>query len=175
MDITNLTSDLVLAAAHRLIYFNGSTTTKDVKEEVRLRHPEVWITQNIVSDLMLVFEGMNFFTFTDNGTYRTYYLNVEYYLEQREVDNSPEEVYVSKKEALDIINTLNVDDLIKATFIKKNKVKRFLNGKVHTPNKGDGFLLVYDLDLLPGDNIRNIDLRRIIEFNIKNTKYIVTK
>jgi hypothetical protein len=175
-DITDLASDLVLSIAHRLIYFNGQTTTKEIKEEIRIRHPQVWITQNIVSDLMLIFEGMNMFTFTDNGTYRTYYLNIEYYHEQiqNEEDDTPEEISVSKKEALDIINTLQAGDFIRATFTKKDKTKRVLNGQVHTPNKGDGFLLVFDLDLVE-ENIRNIDLRRLISFSIGQTDYIITK
>ena len=174
-DITNLASDLVLAVAHRLIFFYGSTTTLDIKKEIRLRHPEVWITQNIVSDLMLIFEGLNFFTFTDNGNYRTYYLNTEHYIEQKkEEEELPEEINVNKKEALDIINSLKTDDAIIATFTKKDNNIRVINGQVYSPNKGDGYLLVYDLDLTD-NNIRTIDIRRIISFTINNKTYNIIK
>ena len=173
-DITELNSDLVLAAAMRLIHANGKTTTLEVKEEARLRHPGVVFTQNIVSDVMAVLEGLNFFEYTDNGKYRTYTLNVAYLLDDKEPEEK--EVILSRFDALSVINGLEKDDEVTITFTKKNGNERTIVGIVHTPNLGLGTLLVYDTekpDGPNGTNIRSVDLRKLISFSIDNLLYKV--
>jgi len=55
---------------------NNSVTTLEIKTELRTQYPEMYWSQNYVSDLMAAGVGGDepMFTFTDNGTYRTYSL-----------------------------------------------------------------------------------------------------
>lgn len=181
MEISGFISDLVLASAFRLIFFNGTTTTKEVKEEVRLRHPGLAITQEMVSNLMVSFEEVNHFVFEDNGTYRTYSLNIFHFTEDNSVtdddDDDLTEVEVTKIEAISLVNELREDDYFEVSFIKKDDSLRDMNCIVKQPNVGLGYLLVYEVnykdDFYDDTNIKRIDLRRLVSFTIDNVFYKV--
>lgn len=181
---TEFYNDLVLAAAIRLIKENGFTTTLDIKNELRVRHACIdmgntsirpIITQDIVSNAMSFLADNSYFSYTDNGTYRTYYLNVDEFSEKEKEVTS---INVSQNDALEVINNLIKDQDIVITFIKQDDSIRTIKGTVFTPNKGLGTMLVYDMDLPDGSrgsNIRTVDLRRLISFELEGVTYIVDK
>lgn len=182
---TEFYNDLVLATAVRLIKEYGSTTTLDIKNELRSRHTTIDVgpitfrpnfTQNIVSDAMMILEGLNFFTYTDNGTYRTYKLNVPDFVEEEE--DKKEEVYISEVDCINLLNNLKKNKDITITFSKRDNSIRTIVGTVYTPNIGLGTMLVYDMELpdgLEGSNIRIVDLRRLISFELGGITYILDK
>jgi hypothetical protein len=64
--------DAVLAVAKRLAKGNNTVTTLEIKTELRRDYPYYFWTQQVVSDFMSQFAGDGIFTYTDNGTFRTY-------------------------------------------------------------------------------------------------------
>lgn len=172
MDITHINSDLVLASALRLLFANGTTTTLEVKNEIRKRHPNEYITQNIVSDVMIVLHSLGYFTYLDNGTYRIYSLNVDAFAEVNNKSLTIKDINITKFDAYTLINNLVSGDKITATFKKKDNKIRTLKGVVETPNLGAGYILVRDLDL-KDNNIRTIDIRRLISFIIDDINYTI--
>ena len=154
---TDFYNDLVLATAVRLIKDKGYTTTLDIKNELRDRHATIDVgpitfrpnfTQNIVSDAMAILADNSYFSYDDNGIFRTYYLNTTEFAEQK--DDEVTSVNVSQYEALEAINELEKGDEITITFTKLDDTIRTIVGVVHTPNYGLGKLLVDDIEL-PND------------------------
>jgi hypothetical protein len=182
---TDFYNDLVLATAVRLIKENGYTTTLEIKNELRDRHATIDVgpitfrpnfTQNIVSDAMIVLADNSFFSWNDNGTYRSYYLNTVEFGEQE--DDVSSSVNVSQYKALETINDLEKGDEITITFTKHDGAIRTIVGTVYSPNIGFGHMLVYDIELPDGNdgsNIRTVDLRKLISFEFEGTTYIVNK
>jgi hypothetical protein len=182
---TEFYNDLVLAAAVRLIKENGSTTTLDIKNYLRLRHAVISndyitfksnFTQNIVSDAMMILADNSFFSYEDNGTYRTYYLNTVEFAEKEEDDNQV--VYLNVWDSIKLISELKKNEDITATFTKHDGTLRTIMGTVYTPNNGLGLMLVYDMELpdgVDGSNIRTVELRKLISFVIEDVTYIVDK
>ena len=178
---TEFYNDLVLATAVRLIKEYGSTTTLDIKNELRSRHTTIDVgpitfrpnfTQNIVSDAMMILEGLNFFTYTDNGTYRTYKLNVPDFVDEEK------EVFINAIDCINLLNNLKKNEDITITFTKQDGDIRTIVGTVYTPNIGLGTMLVYDMELpdgAEGSNIRTVDLRRLISFELDGITYILNK
>jgi len=184
--LTEFYNDLVLATAIRLIKEKGSTTTLDIKNELRTRHATIdfgnidvrpIITQDIVSDSMEFLADNSYFSYTDNGTYRTYYLNTVEFNDNDDIKTT--NTNVSLADALEIINDLKKDDNITITFIKKDGNIRTINGTVYSPNTlGLGSILVYDNeepDGKNGSNIRTVDLRKLVSFEFDNFLYTVVK
>lgn len=64
--------DAVLAVAKKLAKGNNTVTTLEIKTELRRDYPYYFWTQQVVSDYMSQFAGDGIFTYTDNGTFRTY-------------------------------------------------------------------------------------------------------
>lgn len=63
-------------AALAMIHLKGSATTLEIKEQLRITHPDKKWNQTDVSLVMLDFEkSSSDLTSTDNGQYKTYYLN----------------------------------------------------------------------------------------------------
>lgn len=183
--LTEFYNDLVLASAVRLIKEKGSTTTLDVKNELRVRHACIdmgntsirpIITQDIVSDSMAFLADNSYFNYTDNGTYRTYFLNTVEFAEKEEDDNQV--VYLNVWDSIKLISKLKKNEDITATFIKHDGTFRTIVGTVYTPNNGLGLMLVYDMELpdgVDGSNIRTVELRKLISFVIEDITYIVDK
>ena len=65
-----LTKKIVQDVGTHLIESNGSTTTLDVKQE--LRNQGYWAVQHEISTFMSQLADDGVFKYTDNGTYRTY-------------------------------------------------------------------------------------------------------
>ena len=182
---TDFYNDLVLATAVRLIKDKGYTTTLDIKNELRDRHATIDVgpitfrpnfTQNIVSDAMAILADNSYFSYDDNGIFRTYYLNTTEFAEQK--DDEVTSVNVSQYEALEAINELEKGDEITITFTKLDDTIRTIVGVVHTPNYGLGKLLVDDIELSNNaneSNIRTVDLRRLISFELEGKTYIIDK
>jgi hypothetical protein len=183
--LTEFYNDLVLASAVRLIKEKGSTTTLDVKNELRVRHACIdmgntsirpIITQDIVSDSMAFLADNSYFNYTDNGTYRTYYLNTVEFAEKEEDDNQV--VHLNVWDSIKLISELKKNEDITATFTKHDGTLRTIVGTVYTPNNGLGLMLVYDMELpdgVDGSNIRTVELRKLISFVIEDVTYIVDK
>lgn len=66
--------DAVLTVAKQLAKANNTVTTLEIKTELRRDYPYYFWTQQAVSDYMSQLAGDGIFTYTDNGTYRTYSL-----------------------------------------------------------------------------------------------------
>lgn len=66
--------DAVLKVAKDLAKANNTVTTLEIKNELRRDYPYYFWTQDVVSKYMADFAGDGTFTYTDNGTYRTYSL-----------------------------------------------------------------------------------------------------
>jgi hypothetical protein len=64
--------DAVIAVAKRLCKANNTVTTLEIKVELRRDYPYYFWTQQAVSDYMSQLAGDGIFTYTDNGTFRTY-------------------------------------------------------------------------------------------------------
>lgn len=66
---------------NKLLERDNSVTTLDLKNEFRSNYKGLYIDQKIVSDYLNDTYNKYNLSFTDNGTYRTYYLNndSEYY------------------------------------------------------------------------------------------------
>lgn len=179
-------NDLVLATALRLIVLNGCTTTLDIKNELRDRHSLIDLgfatftpsfTQDQVSDSMNWLANNNYFIYTHHGVYRTYYLNLALFNKEEQeeelITNGIEKVSLS--DALDIINDMVIGKQLVITFIKKDKSERTINAEIYSPNKGDGYIKVIDRDIEDVNNIRTIDLRRILSFEYDFINYIIDK
>lgn len=185
-DLTEFYNDLVLAAAVRLIKENGSTTTLDIKNELRVRHASIdmgntsirpIITQDIVSDSMAFLADNSYFSYDDNGTFRTYYLNLVEFAEQDKFEEG-QVVYFNVWNSIKLISELKKNEDITATFTKHDGSLRTITGTVYTPNNGLGIMLVYDMSLpdgIEGSNIRTVELRKLISFVIEGVTYIVDK
>lgn len=63
---------LVLAAAQKLLGANNTVTTLEIKTELRKTHSQFYWTQDVVSKCMDDFSSQGAFSYTDNGTFRTY-------------------------------------------------------------------------------------------------------
>jgi hypothetical protein len=75
MATTNTTSTvkaLVLGCAQSLMRANNTCTTLEIKLELRKTQPAYYWTQQIVSNIMDEFATAKVFTYSDNGTFRTY-------------------------------------------------------------------------------------------------------
>lgn len=68
-----INEQLIKETAMSLIQKCGSTTTLDIKKE--LRKQKYWATQRDISQIMMKFANDGIFSFTDNGMYRTYILD----------------------------------------------------------------------------------------------------
>ena len=68
-----LTKKIVQDVGTHLIESNGSTTTLDVKQE--LRNQGYWAVQHEISTFMSQLADDGVFEYTDNGTYRIYQLS----------------------------------------------------------------------------------------------------
>lgn len=66
--------DAVLTVAKQLAKANNTVTTLEIKLELRRDYPYYYWTQQVVSNYMDQLAGDGIFTYTDNGTYRTYSL-----------------------------------------------------------------------------------------------------
>ena len=64
----------VLATAKEMLKANNSVTTLEIKVQLRRDYPYYYWDQATVSTYMLQFSGDGTFDYTDNGTYRTYFL-----------------------------------------------------------------------------------------------------
>lgn len=63
-----------LLVAKQLAKANNTVTTLEVKQELRRDYPYYFWTQDTVSSYMSQFAGDGIFTYSDNGTFRTYSL-----------------------------------------------------------------------------------------------------
>jgi hypothetical protein len=66
--------DAVLTVAKQLAKANNTVTTLEIKTELRRDYPYYFWTQSVVSSYMDQLAGDGIFSYTDNGTYRTYSL-----------------------------------------------------------------------------------------------------
>lgn len=66
--------DAVLTVATALAKANNTVTTLEIKTELRRDYPYYFWTQDVVSKYMDQLAGDGVFTYTDNGTFRTYSL-----------------------------------------------------------------------------------------------------
>lgn len=66
--------DAVLKVARDLAKANNTVTTLEIKTELRRDYPYYYWDQSTVSNYMAQLAGDGLFTYTDNGTYRTYSL-----------------------------------------------------------------------------------------------------
>ena len=66
--------DAVSTVAKSLLKANNTVTTLEIKAELRRDYPYYFWTQQVVSDYMSQLAGDGVFDYTDNGTYRTYFL-----------------------------------------------------------------------------------------------------
>ena len=66
--------DAVLTVAKQLAKANNTVTTLEIKTELRRDYPYYYWSQASVSDYMSQLAGDGVFTYTDNGTFRTYSL-----------------------------------------------------------------------------------------------------
>ena len=66
--------DAVLGTAKDLLRANNTVTTLEIKGQLRKDYPYYYWDQSTVSKYMNGFAGDGIFSYTDNGTYRTYSL-----------------------------------------------------------------------------------------------------
>ncbi len=179
----------VLRVAKELAVANNTFTTLEIKTKLIKEVPEVKWTQAFISDTMLEYEQEGKFTFTDNGTYRTYSLVK---LLTKTVKSGPAlRVSVSKPKAVSAtkkgftkIKRLKAQEMIlnsKKTFItvefiNKEGELRKLNGQCtgKSPNGVNYLLFTEASKLKSGVNaMRNVNINTLLTFSMKGTKYAV--
>lgn len=179
----------VLRVAKELAVANNTFTTLEIKTKLIKEVPEVKWTQAFISDTMLEYEQEGKFTFTDNGTYRTYSLVK---LLTKTIKSGPAlRVSVSKPKAVSAtkkgftkIKRLKAQDMIlnsKKTFItvefiNKEGELRKLNGQCtgKSPNGINYLLFTEASKLKSGVNaMRNVNINTLLTFSMKGTKYAV--
>ena len=125
---------------------------------------------------MIILADNSYFSYSDNGTFRTYYLNTDEFDEQE--DDEVTTISLNVWDSIKLISELKKNEDITATFIKQDGSPRTITGTVYTPNNGLGIMLVYDMELpdgSDGSNIRTVELRKLISFVIEGVTYIVDK
>lgn len=165
----------------RRMLVQGSTTTLDVKKQLRNDFPKYkWNQDNVSEALMEIESNDSNLTFTDNGVYREYTV-VGYN------SNGPIKVSkttsnttvsrgirdggkISKTDAVTKIKS-SKGRFFTVTFIKKDKSERTLNGNVRLDNfmNNQGYINVRESN----GNIRQINPRTITALTIAGSQYNV--
>lgn len=157
---------LALETVKALLKKNGSTTTLEVKDTLREVFPDYKWYQNEISEFMdELFENQTILdlTYSDNGTYRTYYVE-PIIVKPKTTDK------VSKSKAVELIKNSG-GTFFTAVFIKKNGDERVINGQIKKDNFMDdmGYIRVRESN----GKKRRINPRTLLSVSIKGTKYIV--
>lgn len=189
MSIKTVMQSEVLRVAKELAVANNRFTTLELKKELIKQVPEVRWTQQYVSDTMIGFEKDGKFTFTDNGTFRTYSLvkslttTVKASPSITVSVSTPKAVSAAKKGLTKIKRTKALDMMkeshkafITVEFIKQDGTLRKLNGQFAgmSPNGGNLVLFHEASKLKSGVNpIRNVNLDTLQTLSMKGTKYAV--
>jgi len=145
------------------------TTTLDIKNECRKRHPRDKFYQSDVSEIMeqIVMNKIPNLTFRDNGQYREYYIDNSVSSQSSTTQNNV--ITTSKKSMVELLRK-NVGKFFGITFIKKDGSQRTLNGHMSDKN------FINDLGYLnivtnKGD-YKQVDPRKILEITINGNKYV---
>lgn len=139
-----------------LITKNGSTTTLDIKTELRKLYPlEMWV-QKVVSEVLDQYQDDVGLECLDNGTYRTYSFSIN---------------KVSRKKILKYINDL-VTLPITLSWITKSGETRTYEGTINSDDymTPTGYIL-----FITEKGIKSVDTRTLQALKYKNITYTVKK
>lgn len=180
---------LVLSCAQKLLSPNNTVTTLEIKTELRKTYPQYYWTQDVVSKIMNDFSTNKVFTYTDNGTYRTYSnptrktrntVKAVSKPAPKKAATAPSKNYsstITKSQALKMMMN-NKGHFFTATFIKADNTSRTMNCQYLAGQVPDNkSVKVREACLMKsGDNaIRQITLDRLKELKIAGSTYKVRK
>lgn len=182
---------LVLACAQTLLSPNNTVTTLEIKTELRKTQPQYYWTQDVVSKIMDEFSQNKVFTYTDNGTFRTYSdpsrsmpapkkarASRKTAVTKTAKNSSPKQKYAStitRAQALKMMAN-NKGHFFTATFVKTDGTTRVMNCQYlagQTPDKTS--VKVRESCLLKAGDaaIRQITLDRLKELKIAGSTHKV--
>lgn len=185
---------LVLACAQTLLSPNNTVTTLEIKTQLRKTQPAYHWTQAVVSAIMDDFSANKVFTYTDNGTYRTYSdpsrvsmtksprvrASKKTTVTKKAVNASPKQKYTStitRAQALKMMAN-NKGHFFTATFVKTDGTTRVMNCQYLSGQVLDKTSVkVRESSLLKqGDAaIRQITLDRLKSLKIAGNTYGIKK
>lgn len=138
----NTFKQAVLDAATKLLKANNTVTTLEIKTELRTTQPDLYSTQEKVSETMDEYAIEGKFEYTDNGTYRTYSYPVPATVgnTKQAIANTVTTSRISRRKALDIIRNNHKGHFFTVEFTKKGK-------------KGTGDLRTMNCQYLSGQQV----------------------
>ena len=152
----------VKKAAKKLVEKNSNVTTKEIKKYLRKKNPTLYIVQATISILMdelLQEKAIKNLTFSDNGVYRTYY--IENNKKARPV------VSLSRTKIIELIEDAK-GQFITLYYEKKDKTPGKTNGQF-VKNDSFGYINLRT----PKGEIKRANSRTLQQATIKGTKYTV--
>lgn len=179
-------TEKILSVAKKLCKANNTVTTLEIKTELRKRYPNSRWEQSKVSSVMNDAYTAGKFTYTDNGTFRTYSLAGKGTTSTPVAQVSTPTVTgkvkkvkapmttqkISRTKALELIQNSN-GKFFTVTFIKKDGTRRVLNGQ-YTPDMGVsplGYILVRDISAVRRNEdkkVKNVNLQTIESITLNN-------
>lgn len=199
--MTNVQLDTIITAevmnvAKELAKANNTFTTLEIKNELIKRVPQIRWTQYMVSSKMNDFANMHLFTYTDNGTFRTYSLINSYSipltnsnsvsvsskisypgLRGKKVPkrNGVKRVSLSRTKAKELMQN-SKGHFFTVEFIKKDNTLRKLNGQYmkDQKNSSSNYILLKEASKLKAKDkepIRNVNLNTLRYLKINGIEY----
>lgn len=182
----------VMNVAKELAKANNTFTTLEVKNELIKRVPQIRWTQYMVSTKMNDFANMHLFTYTDNGTFRTYSLITSYSIPVTNSNtvsvSSPvikkgrvpkrdgtKRVRLTKTKARELMQN-SKGRFVTVEFLKKDNTLRKLNGQYmkDQKNSSSNYILLKEASKLKAKDkepIRNVNLDTLRYLKINGVEY----
>ena len=183
--------ELILNAAYTLLKANNTVTNLEIKNYLIKNEPQVMWKQDMISKSMIEFAGDGIFSWTDNGTYRTYSnIAKKTKITQPSVKQKFATVMTSKGLQTYSSNIINRKDALKlilsssgrfftVVFNKKGtKTDRRMNCQLMKVTNSTSSTLIKVKEniknkLTPNDSIRQFDLNTLKELKIFGKNYQV--
>lgn len=163
---------LVISAATFLCTKSGKCTTLEVKTLIRDNYPKLFITQQDVSDIMAgyadqkSFGDVRLFGYSDNGTYRVYYLHSD--ADSILKSYAPVSTTSTSRSAIASV-CIQSPSVSEITWEKKDGTVRTLQN-VNTKGLDPlGYISV----VTSSGEMKRVDPRKLISAVINNKKYVV--
>jgi Asp-tRNA(Asn)/Glu-tRNA(Gln) amidotransferase C subunit len=172
----------VMNTANQLCVANNTATTLEIKNKLRKDFPNKSCTQQFVSDTMRTYANNGLFTFTDNGSYRTYSRiwsgttsNKSITLTNNKTVKPMTSKRISRSSALNMIEN-SKGQFFTVEFTKQDGTLRKLNGQYVKDQKKSnlGYVLVKESGKLKkGEKnpIRNVNIQTLKSLSIHSETY----
>lgn len=187
----------VLDTANKLLKAQNTVTTLEIKTQLIIDHPEFFWKQDFISQEMDALYHQGLFTYSDNGTFRTYSaypsplivssgavtttptLTIGTGLKTLPGKITTKPAIISRKKAYELM-VGNKGHFFTATFVKQNGDERVMNCQYAKDNQSAlslGYIRVKETGKMKkGENpIRQINLQTLISLKIAGSFYKIRK